>query len=377
MRADVVDLLIALGADTNARSDSACTALHYACRLPGPDLVRKLLLHGAAASVNWRNDNGCTPLTEACACGNVDVLRLLLNIKHTMVNPTSRFKTSAHGELETRPFILAALRDHAPVLDLLIRTRRRSVQHQLPEALLGAARRGNEAAVETMLQYTPADFTGGGTASDRRLTALCVASGCGHLQIVHLLISRGADPNAAAEMRQGNRLLWRESPLHAAATVPAPELAALIVQELIQAGGHDDGEAYAFLHTDGSFRRETALVGAARLGRLPVVRALLKAAPGNASSSSAAALDAAFRIAVAGGHRGVARELLDANRSLLYESAKSWAWQVQGAEDMLGGFRVEDKARLVLIAAHKHKHLQGIPAHLIQRIVAQIFMKRE
>lgn len=150
---------------------------------------------------------------------------------------------------------------------------------------------------------------------------------------------------------------------------------ALIVQELLQAGGHDDGEAYAFLHTDGSFRRETALVGAARLGRLPVVRALLKAAPGNASSS--AALDAAFRIAVAGGHRGVARELLDANRSLLYESAKSWAWQVQGAEDMLGGFRVEDKARLVLIAAHKHKHLQGIPAHLIQRIVAQIFMKRE
>jgi hypothetical protein len=106
-------------------------------------------------------------------------------------------------------------------------------------------------------------------------------------------------------------------------------------------------------------------------------RALLKAAPGNASSSSAAALDAAFRIAVTGGHRGVARELLDANRSLLYESAKSWAWQVQGAEDMLGGFRVEDKARLVLIAAHKHKHLQGIPAHLIQRIVAQIFMKRE
>lgn len=77
---DIVQLLLAKGADVNAKSNSGSTALIYAS-MANPtanqrEVVQLLLANGA--DVNAKSEDGWTALMDASARGNLEVVQLLL-----------------------------------------------------------------------------------------------------------------------------------------------------------------------------------------------------------------------------------------------------------------------------------------------------------
>ena len=73
---DVAELLLAHGADVNAKNNNGSTPLHFAAALGHKDVAELLLAHGA--DVNAKNKGGSTPLHFAAALGHKDVAELLL-----------------------------------------------------------------------------------------------------------------------------------------------------------------------------------------------------------------------------------------------------------------------------------------------------------
>lgn len=77
---DVVDVLIAAGADVNEEEENFSTPLIYAFYTPGVSLqiVQKLVQAGADVNAQVR-DYGSTALQSAAAKGNLDIVRFLLD----------------------------------------------------------------------------------------------------------------------------------------------------------------------------------------------------------------------------------------------------------------------------------------------------------
>jgi hypothetical protein len=73
---DVVELLLAHGADVNAKAKNGITPLHMAVMVGGKDVVELLLAKGAA--VNARDQSDATPLHNAAMAGK-DAVELLLS----------------------------------------------------------------------------------------------------------------------------------------------------------------------------------------------------------------------------------------------------------------------------------------------------------
>ena len=71
----VVELLIANGADVNAKNDNGWTPLHLAAYWGGKEIVE--LLIAAGADVNAKNDNGNTPLDWAILRKHTETADLL------------------------------------------------------------------------------------------------------------------------------------------------------------------------------------------------------------------------------------------------------------------------------------------------------------
>jgi len=82
---DLVDLLLAKGADPAMTTYNGQTALHFATSKSNLDIAKKLLANKASARV--KDKRGQLPLHRAAAIGNVPVLRLLLEHK-SPVNAT-------------------------------------------------------------------------------------------------------------------------------------------------------------------------------------------------------------------------------------------------------------------------------------------------
>jgi ankyrin repeat protein len=83
--------------DVNVRTADGTSALHWAVYHNDVDLVDRLI--AAGANVNTQNDYGATPLSEAAVVGNVQVIRKLLNAGADV--------ESANGDGQTALMILA------------------------------------------------------------------------------------------------------------------------------------------------------------------------------------------------------------------------------------------------------------------------------
>lgn len=73
---DIVCILIATGADINAKDKNGWTPLHYSTNNGPIDTVQVLLDGGA--DVNAKNNDGETPLLRAAGTGRNDIVELLL-----------------------------------------------------------------------------------------------------------------------------------------------------------------------------------------------------------------------------------------------------------------------------------------------------------
>lgn len=82
---DLAALLIAKGANVNVRNEQGLTPLHAAAMSRNPDVAGLLLAKGA--NVNAKDDNGSTPLDFAKDGDDVEMVRLLI----------------AHGGVEGQP----------------------------------------------------------------------------------------------------------------------------------------------------------------------------------------------------------------------------------------------------------------------------------
>ena len=106
-----VALLIAAGADVNAREGrDGATPLHAAALAGQPAVVEMLIAHGA--DVNAHNVGGFTPLHAAAYSGSVPAAKLLLD-KGAAVN-------EAANKFGVTPLLVAGEQDNVAVAELLI-----------------------------------------------------------------------------------------------------------------------------------------------------------------------------------------------------------------------------------------------------------------
>ena len=233
---EIVELLLAHGADPNIQTHhDGYTALHWAARCGRPDIVIALLNKGA--SLNKGNLYGNTALNLAACNGHTDTVKALLArgagpveplnvlwdavLRGSLVvvktllacgaNPNKCRYVLENAVCIGYPEIVKELLAHgadpnAPDCMALLqafRNKRREIVKILldhgaspsPSALVDAATLGYVESVQKLLDLginpnAPSVFDN---------TALCKAARNGHLDVVNVLLERGADPDVVGE----------------------------------------------------------------------------------------------------------------------------------------------------------------------------------
>jgi len=179
--AKMVELLLAGGADVNAASAEAATALHRAAG----DLAKVRLLLEAGAKVDARTSLGRTPLLIAATYpGNVETVKLLL---------TKGAKISDQDPFGETCLTSAAKRGDAEMAKAVIEAGANLSAGTRPP-LVWAAEEGNVEALACLLEH------GAGKSKALASAALGSAAARGPIEAVRLLLDHGADPNAKLRM---------------------------------------------------------------------------------------------------------------------------------------------------------------------------------
>jgi ankyrin repeat protein len=180
---DVVELLIAKGADANAKDKDGWTPLMSAAQNGHKDVVELLIAQGA--DVNAKDKDGWTPLLLAADTGHTNVVELLI-AQGADVN-------AKHKDGWT-PLLLAADTGHTNVVELLI-AKGADVNAKHKDGwtpLHLAAQNGHKDVVELLIAKG-ADVN---AKHNDGWTPLHLAAQNGHKDVVELLIAKGADVNA-------------------------------------------------------------------------------------------------------------------------------------------------------------------------------------
>ncbi|XP_067654042.1 putative ankyrin repeat protein RF_0381 isoform X2 [Haliotis asinina] len=213
---DVVELLVGRGADVTLVTDSGNNALHLACRNGNLETV-KLILSLNVVDINSRGQHSRTPVMEAAVNGHVDVVELLVGRGADVSLVTNSGNNALHlacrnGNLETVKLILslnvvdinsrgqhyrtpvmeAAVNGHMDVVELLVGREAdvSLVTDSGNTALHLACRNGNLETVKLILSLNVVDINSRGQHSR---TPVMEAAVNGHVDVVELLVGRGAD----------------------------------------------------------------------------------------------------------------------------------------------------------------------------------------
>ena len=207
----LVELLLARGADVNARDSSGAAPLDLAALRGYREVAETLLAHGAPVD-EVNPATGATPLNEAAGKGHREVVELLLAKGADPAGATARARRRwkmrcaaghagaagallAGGAAQAGPLLLdAALKGETEIADLLIsKGADVNVRDQSGGTPLhAAALKGRTAIAKLLLDH--------GAAVDARdndgLTPLDTAAISGAAEVAALLLDRGADSEA-------------------------------------------------------------------------------------------------------------------------------------------------------------------------------------
>jgi ankyrin repeat protein len=183
---EMVRVLLAAGADINARNRSGQTPLMFLPKKADLDFVRELI--AAGADVNATDQHGQTPLLNAAASSSFAVFQALISYGARM---------SAKNSEDTTLLMRAAENDDQQIALLLLKSGVDvNAQDQNKEtALLIAANWGNASIIKVLVDArADVDAKDG----DGR-TALLLAAGNEDQRMAQLLIEAGADVNVRDE----------------------------------------------------------------------------------------------------------------------------------------------------------------------------------
>ncbi len=214
---DAMKLLLAAGADVNARNAVDATALMWSVQ----DIAKVRLLLDAGADVNARSKKGRTPLLIAAFnFGSIDVVRLLL-AKGADPKATSEFGTTT--------LLAATAAEDNELLRLFL---------------------------EKGVDVNTADKAG--------FTPLMNAASVQNLEAVRLLLAKGARVNAAniegGTVLNGPIALRNLTPLMMAAPFASPELVATLLEAGAQINGQDGRAMTPLMLAVGSETQDPAVV---------------------------------------------------------------------------------------------------------------------
>ncbi|XP_014676381.1 PREDICTED: ankyrin-1-like [Priapulus caudatus] len=233
---DVVVVLLDNGANVRKRYRDGRTMLHAAVA-GGNARVLDLLLARDSIDINARDSIGSTPLMPTACYSRLDIVRLCMQLEASMANlaMTKTGETPLMMALEAGadPNVAEAKSGETP--------------------LMMAVREGKEAAVQMLLSHG-ADAN---AANLYRHTSLYRAACSGRLYIMHLLLEAGADPNVD-ETKSRVRLL-----------VMAVREGEEAMVRMLLSHGADANAADSY--------RQTSLLIVARSGQLDIMRMLLEA----------------------------------------------------------------------------------------------------
>ncbi|XP_014671481.1 PREDICTED: ankyrin-1-like [Priapulus caudatus] len=182
-RLDIVRLLLETGANPNvAETRNGATPLMMAVKDGEEAVVRMLLSHGADA--NAADSQGRNSLYYAAFSGWLDIVRLLLEAG---ADPTSLYHAACLVRMDIGRLLLEAGADPN-----VAKTNSRAMP------LMMAVNKGDEAVVRMLLSHG-ADAN---AADSYGQTTLYQAACFDRLDIVRLLLEAGADPNVAQNMSE-------------------------------------------------------------------------------------------------------------------------------------------------------------------------------
>ncbi|MCX5645766.1 MAG: ankyrin repeat domain-containing protein [Phycisphaerae bacterium] len=218
-RIDIAKLLLAKGADVNARtvsqwSDNGSTPLHWAARCGRCDIAA--LFVGNGASVNAKNSEGRTPLHDAVRGCHQEVAKLLIG-KRADVNTrdgggeSPLYTAAASGDGRMAQLLIDAgadIKDKGsrgrPLLHTAVSSLNSFVRSDVVTPLIAAGANVNALALSNF-------------------TALHYAARDGHVRAAELLLAHGADVNA--------RTASGQTPLHFAVRRGHDDIVALLVEK--------------------------------------------------------------------------------------------------------------------------------------------------